>query len=308
MVARADERGPQAFSPDQARGIDLRVQGRTALVTGGAGAIGASTCVALAERGVDVAILDIHEERIAGVVAAVEAVGRRAVPIPCDATRSGAVTAGAERALAELGSVDILVNGLGDHCGVSGRFVDSTPEEWDELYRINLLHVFDATRAVLPGMTERGWGRIVNFSSVEGMRAAPNFAVYTAFKGAIDSFTKSLAVDVANAGVNVNAIAVDKTRAYQVGFYDFPEEYDTFVPVWIPAGRYGEGRDIAGVVLFLVSELGDFVVGRSIVADGGTLAAGGWYRTRGRFTNSPLLVQHLEDDEATNAARPPMFR
>ena len=295
------------FSPDQARGIDLRIHGRTALVTGGAGGIGASTCVALAERGVDVAVLDIDAERVADVCRTIEDLGRRAVPLVCDATEDGAVTAAAAQAIEALGGVSILVNGLGDHCRVLGPFLDSTPEQWDRLYRINLLHVFEASRAVLPGMIDAGWGRIVSFSSVEGIRGGPHIGVYTAFKGAVDSFTRSLAVDVANAGVNVNAIAVDKTRTYQVNFYKLPEEYERHTPVWIPAGRYGEGRDIAGVVLFLVSELGDFVVGRTIVADGGTLAAGGWYRTPERFTNSPLLVQYFEDP-AANAERPPSVR
>jgi NAD(P)-dependent dehydrogenase (short-subunit alcohol dehydrogenase family) len=153
-------------------------------------------------------------------------------------------------------------------------------------------------------MKARGWGRIVNFSSVEGIRSMPHAVPYTAFKGAIDSLTKSLGVEVAGAGVRVNAIAVDKTKAHQVNFYDLGEEYDRHVPVWIPAGRYAEGDDVASVVLFLSSDLCDWVVGQTIVADGGTLAAGGWYRTPTKWTNSPLLLQWFEDDPAINAARP----
>jgi NAD(P)-dependent dehydrogenase (short-subunit alcohol dehydrogenase family) len=132
----------------------------------------------------------------------------------------------------------------------------------------------------------------------------PHAVPYTAFKGAIDSLTKSLGVEVAGAGVRVNAIAVDKTKAHQVNFYDLGEEYDRHVPVWIPAGRYAEGDDVASVVLFLSSDLCDWVVGQTIVADGGTLAAGGWYRTPTKWTNSPLLLQWFEDDPAINAARP----
>jgi 2-hydroxycyclohexanecarboxyl-CoA dehydrogenase len=157
---------------------------------------------------------------------------------------------------------------------------------------------------VLPGMKERGWGRIVNFSSVEGIRAMPNAAPYTAFKAALDAFTKSLGVEVAGAGIRVNAVAVDKTKSHQVNFYRLGEEYDRHVPVWIPAGRYAEGEDVAAVVLFLASDLAAWVVGQTIVADGGTLSAGGWYRTPVKWTNSPLLVQYFEDDPATNAARP----
>ena len=86
-----------------------------------------------------------------------------------------------------------------------------------------------------------------------------------------------------------------------------PEEYDPFVPVWVPAGRFGEGADVASVALFLASELGAWVVGQTIPADGGTLAAGGWYRTPNRWTNSPLLAQYLEDPEDTKR-RPPNLR
>src|SRR5687768_17768540 len=156
-------------------------------------------------------------------------------------------------------------------------------------------------------MKARGWGRIVNFSSVEGIRSMPRAAPYTAFKGAIDSFTKSLGVEVAPDGIRVNAIAVDKTRSHQVNFYEQPEEYDRHVPIWVPAGHLADADEVAAVVLFLASELSGWVVGQTIPADGGTLAAGGWYRTPTKWTNSPLLVQHLESDEE-RAARPRNFQ
>ncbi len=172
---------------------------------------------------------------------------------------------------------------------------------------MNLLATLRCSHAFIPGMKERGWGRIINFSSVEGIRSMPSGAVYTAFKGAIDSFTKSLGVDLARYGIRTNAIAVDKTRSYQVNHYRMPVEYDRLIPVWVPAGRLGEGTDVPSVALFLASELSSWVVGQTIPADGGTLAAGGWYRTPNRWTNSPLLVQHLEDPEVTNR-RPPNLR
>ncbi|HVX21622.1 MAG TPA: SDR family oxidoreductase [Acidimicrobiales bacterium] len=282
--------------------------GRVAVVTGGAGAIGRASCLALAEHGADVLVADIDEDRTAGVVAEVEALGHKVVGVCADLTTRDGVAAVMDAADRELGRVDILVNGVGEHLGVSGRFEDSTEEEWDALYRVNLLHVMRMCKAVIPGMRERGWGRIINFSSVEGIRSAPLFSAYTAFKGAVDSLTKSIAVDVAGAGINCNAIAVDKTKAYQVDFYRPYADYDDMVPVWIPAGHYAEGSDVAAVVLFLASEMGRWVVGHTLVADGGTLAAGGWYRTPTRFTNSPLLVQWVENDPEANARRPPPLR
>lgn len=282
----------------------MTLEGRVAVVTGGAGGIGGATCALLAEQGSDVVIVDNHAERTAAVVSEVERRGRRALPVVLDLTADDGVAEVASRALEAFGHVDILINGLGEHLGTAGPFASSTEEQWDDLYKVNLLHVFRACQAFSPGMCERGWGRIVNFSSVEGMRAMPSHPVYTAFKGAIDSFTKSLGVDLAGRGVNVNCIAVDKTRAVQVGFYQLPEEYHRMVPVWIPAGRYAEPEEVAGVALFLASEQSSWVVGQTIPADGGTLAAGGWYRTPIRWTNSPLLVQYFEDDPSINEARP----
>jgi 2-hydroxycyclohexanecarboxyl-CoA dehydrogenase len=280
------------------------VPDRVALVTGGAGAIGAATCRALADHGAEVVVADIDEARVAATVADVEARGRSALGIVVDLTDDDAAGDAVRQATAAFGRVDILVNALGHHLSLAAPFEESDEAGWDALYRINLLHVFRTCHAVLPGMKARGWGRIVNFSSVEGIRAMPNAAPYTAFKAALDAFTKSLGVEVAGAGIRVNAVAVDKTKAHQVNFYDLGEQYDRHVPVWIPAGRYAEGEDVAAVVLFLSSDLASWVVGQTIVADGGTLSAGGWYRTPVKWTNSPLLLQYFEDDPAINAARP----
>jgi NAD(P)-dependent dehydrogenase (short-subunit alcohol dehydrogenase family) len=277
---------------------------RVALITGGAGAIGAASAELLAAHGAAVAVVDLAADRVDGTVAAVEADGGRAIGVVADLTEAGTIEDAVARTEAAFGPVDVLVNAIGEHYAMAGPFEDSDEAGWDALYRVNLLPVMRACHAVVPAMKARGWGRIVNFSSVEGLRAMPHAAPYTAFKAAIDGFTKSLAVEVAGAGIRVNAIAVDKTRAHQTNFYDLGEEYDRHVPVWIPAGRYAEGDDVAKVVLFLSSELSDWVVGETIAADGGTLRAGGWYRTPAKWTNSPLLLQWFEDDPELNAARP----
>ena len=289
---------------DRARWQGPLVEGRVAYVTGGAGAIGAESCFALADHGADVVVVDVDTDRTAATVAAVEARGRRALGIVADLTEDGAAKAAVAQALDTFGRVDICVNALGHHYGLAAPFEESTEEGWDRLYRVNLLQTMQTTHAVLPGMKERNWGRIVNFSSVEGIRSMPNAAPYTAYKGALDSFTKSLGVEVARFGIRVNCIAVDKTRAHQVNFYDLGAEYDKHIPIWVPAGRYGEGDDVAAVVLFLSSELSSWVVGQTIPADGGTLAAGGWYRTPVKWTNSPLLVQYMGEDPSVNETRP----
>jgi NAD(P)-dependent dehydrogenase (short-subunit alcohol dehydrogenase family) len=201
-----------------------------------------------------------------------------------------------------------LINGLGHHLATGGPFEQSTEAQWQALYEVNLLHVFRVTQAFVPGMKERGWGRIVNFSSVEGVRSAPALAVYASFKRAIDGFTKSLAVDLARYGILVNALGVDKTKAYQVGFYELPPEYEDLVGTFIPAGRYADGLDVAKAALFLASDLNTWAVGHTLITDGGTLAAGGWFRTPKRWTNQPLLTQYIEKDPAINERRPPMVQ
>lgn len=281
--------------------------GRVALVTGGAGAIAGAICHRLAAAGADVVVADRHAARTAAVVADVEAAGRRSVGVVADLTHDGTVEQAVATAVDELGGVDILVNALGEHLWLAKPFERSTPADWDALYRVNLLATMRACHAALPAMRAQGWGRIVNFSSVEGIRAMPNAAPYTAFKGAIDSFTRSLGVEVAAHGIRVNAVAVDKTRSHQVGFYRMGEEWESHVREWVPAGRYGEPDDVAAVACFLASDEADWVVGQTIPADGGTLAAGGWYRTPRRWTNSPLLVQWFEEP-GEGDDRPPMLR
>jgi NAD(P)-dependent dehydrogenase (short-subunit alcohol dehydrogenase family) len=279
------------------------------VVTGGAGGIGVAICALFADQGADLVVVDIDQGRADAVVDDARQRGRRAISVVCDLMVDDAVENMTGTVLDEFGRVDVLVNAMGHALEPASSFEASSPDLWDRLYRANLRHVFQTCHAFLPGMRERAWGRIVNFSSVEGKRAAPGLAVYTAFKAGVDAFTQSLAVDVAGSGVNVNAVAVDKTLSYQVGYGRFPEEYDRHVPVWVPAGRYGHGSDVAALVLFLASDLGSWIVGQSIVADGGCLAAGGWYRTPTRWVNSPLLLQYFEDDPAAAAAaRPPTLR
>lgn len=289
-------------------GADLPHAGRVALVTGGAGAIAGAICRHLADEGTDVVVADRDADRTDAVVAELESRGRRGLGVVADLTDDGAVEQAVATAASALGGVDILINALGEHLWLAKPFERSTPADWDALYRVNLLATMRASHAVLPLMQARGWGRIVNFSSVEGIRAMPNAAPYTAFKAAIDGFTRSLAVEVAHAGIRVNDIAVDKTRSHQVGFYRMGDEWERHVPVWVPAGRYGEPGDVAAVAAFLASDAAEWIVGQTIAADGGTLAAGGWYPTPTRWTNSPLLVQYFDDDPEANRRRPPMLR
>lgn len=286
------------FAPDLFRG-------RVAVITAAGGSICGSAAEMLANLGCSVVCADIDPERLAALAGRISSAGG-AAPLTVTAdlrTREGMQHLERET-FANFDHVDVLVNGLGEHLNSSAPFEDGTEEQWQALYEVNLLHVFRASKAFIPSMKQQGWGRIVNFSSVEGVRSAPALAVYAAFKRAVDGFTKSLAVDVARHGIVVSAVAVDKTRAYQVNHYALPPEYADQAGVWIPAGRYGEPEDVARVVTFLASPLNTWIVGSTVVTDGGTLSAGGWFRTPVRWTNQPLLTQYYEDP-AINATRPP---
>jgi 2-hydroxycyclohexanecarboxyl-CoA dehydrogenase len=183
------------------------------------------------------------------------------------------------------------VNNVGHYLFAGNDFLDHGSDAWDELYAVNLRHVLLCTRAFVDGMVGRGRGSIVNVSSVEAFRAIPSRPVYSAFKAAVTGFTRSLAVDLGNSGVRVNAIAPDLTESLQVRYSEWVafDQLDR-IPSWVPVGRFGTPDDIAGVALFLASDLSAFVTGTTINADGGSLAAGGWFRRPdGTWTNRPVI-------------------
>jgi NAD(P)-dependent dehydrogenase (short-subunit alcohol dehydrogenase family) len=253
--------------------VTALLAGKAAIVTGGAGGIGAAITRRFVDEGAQVVVVDIkngHDVR--------------------DATTAAGATA---EALERFGRIDILVNNVGHYLGAGAHFHDTGEDDWAALHEINFLHVLRMTKAVLPAMIEQGGGgSIVNVSSVEAFRGVPMQAVYGAYKAAVAHFTKCLALDVSEYGIRVNDIAPDVTRSEQLPYDRWltPEDVAK-IPRWVPLSRLGEPDDIASVALFLASDLGAFVTGTSIHADGGTYAAGGWFRTthgQRSWTNRPF--------------------
>jgi meso-butanediol dehydrogenase / (S,S)-butanediol dehydrogenase / diacetyl reductase len=265
---------------------------RVAAVTGGGGGIGAATARLFAQHGARVVIADIDARRAEQTADEITASGGSALALATD-VRDGDQVAGLARSVLDCyGRVDVLVNNVGHWMRHPGSFATTDPQLWEELYRVNLHHVFLVTRAFLPTMIGQHAGAIVNVSSVEGLRGYPEDPVYAAFKAAVIHFTRSLAVQVGHDGVRVNAIGPDVTESLQVPYSQWlSAEEQAQWPRWVPVGRMGLPEDQARVILFLASDLSAFVTGHTIPTDGGTGAAGGWFRSSRRadreWTNRP---------------------
>jgi NAD(P)-dependent dehydrogenase (short-subunit alcohol dehydrogenase family) len=266
---------------------------RIAVVTGGGGGIGASTARLFADQGAQVVIADIDAELAQLTAEQITASGGSAFAAVTDVRDAGQVAELARSVLERHGRVDVLVNNVGHWLRHPGNFADTDPQLWDDLYRVNLHHVFLVTHAFLPAMIGRRSGAIINVSSVEGLRGYPEDPVYAAFKAAVIHFTRSLAVQVGRDGVRVNAIGPDVTESLQVPYSQWlSAEEQAQWPQWVPVGRMGLPEDQAQVILFLASDLSAFVTGHTIPTDGGTGAAGGWFRSSRRpdreWTNRPV--------------------
>ena len=265
--------------------------GKVAVVTGGGGGIGRAVSETFADHGARVVVAEVDADRAADTVAAIQADGGDARAEVVDVRRPDDVSRLAGATIGDYGRVDVLVNNVGHYAYRGAPFLDTEEEQWNALYDVNLRHVFLCTKALAPAMVEQGdGGSIVNVSTVEAFRGMPMMAVYSAFKAGITQFTKSLALELGNDRIRVNAIAPDLTQSIQVDYDRWvPEEQRRLIPTWVPVGRFGTPDDIAGVALFLASDLSAFVTGTTVHADGGSLAAGGWFRTdRGGWTNRPL--------------------
>ncbi len=270
---------------------DRLLEGRVAVVTGGGAGIGAAVGLLFARHGALVELAEVDPERAEQSRRAIEEAGGRVRAHVVDVTVEAEVEQLAGEVIDEHGRVDVLVNNVGDYRPLV-RFESSSPESWQAMYEVNLLHVFAVTRAFLGTMRSAGKGSIVNIHSVEGMRGYPGDPVYAAMKAAVAHFTTSLAVTMGRHGIRVNGIGPDLTQTPQVDYLGGSEDSEHLWPSWAPVGRVGWPEDQARVALFLASDLAGFVTGHNIPVDGGTKAGGGWFfsPTAGRFVNRPTAL------------------
>ncbi|PLW83308.1 hypothetical protein CWI75_07875 [Kineobactrum sediminis] len=242
----------------------MRLLGKKALITGAGSGIGQGMARLFARNGADIAVNDIDPERINETIAIVEAEGRKAVGAPFDVTDFEAVQAGVNDAREKLGGLDIFCGNAG--IAPSVDFVDMSPEAWDIMMKVHLYGAFNGCKAVLPGMLEQSWGRIIITSSMSAVNGDKHLTHYSAAKAGQVGFVRALAREVVAAGVTVNAIAPGLVQTNILGEVD-DEVINKYLP---PVGRIGQPEDQAYAALYLASDEAEFVTGHLLQVNGGS--------------------------------------
>jgi NAD(P)-dependent dehydrogenase (short-subunit alcohol dehydrogenase family) len=245
-----------------------RMEGKRVLVTGSGTGIGRGVALEFAREGADVAFHYAHSSQ--GALEGVEqarAMGVRAEAFKADFTRVEEAQGLARKAIDFLGGIDVLVNNAG--ITLNMPFAEVTVEQFDTLYHVNIRAMFFVTQACLPAMLKEGKGAVINMSSVHAFEAMQEHSVYAGTKGAICSYTRQLAIELAPKGVRINAIAPGAVTVEN--HYKVMPDYDPkAIGNTIPAGFMGEPWDIARAAIFLASDDARYIVGQILIVDGGT--------------------------------------
>ena len=245
---------------------EFKLSGKKALVAGDGRFWGKYAAAALAEAGADVAVAAKNSKKLEEAVGEVQRLGRKAVAIPTDMTKSSQVQKMVEQAIAELGKIDILVNAA--DLEFAKPFLKITEDEWHRVMEANLNSVFLCCQAVGKHMLEQKKGRIINIVSCMAERGLINGAAYCVAMGGVVQLTRALALEWAREGITVNAIGAgwfserDKTGA----------EQEDLLLRYLPLKRYGHPREIGSLVVYLASDATEFVTGQTMYIDGALLA------------------------------------
>jgi NAD(P)-dependent dehydrogenase (short-subunit alcohol dehydrogenase family) len=243
------------------------LEGKNAVVAGGAGGIGSEVAKGLAAYGASVAIADLNDKKGQAVAEEVRQFGRRVECFHVDVTESASVDGLADAVVAAFGRVDILVCANGIFTVEPSE--DVTDEAWDRMLKVNLYGTFYLCRAFGRHLIAQGYGKIVNFSSTDAYLGVPNQASYCASKGGVNQLTRVLATDWIKHGVNVNAVGPCDVDTPMTHDYITSPGYGEWILDALPIGRVGLPSEIVGACLYLCSDAASLVVGHTLMVDGG---------------------------------------
>ncbi|OIO40322.1 MAG: 3-oxoacyl-[acyl-carrier-protein] reductase [Candidatus Omnitrophica bacterium CG1_02_49_10] len=245
----------------------MLLKDKVALVTGGARGIGREVALLLAREGCDVAICDLGGDALIKTRSEIEALGRRSLDVTCDVSNSSQVDDIVNKTLDKFNKIDILINNAG--ITKDGLIVRMKESDWDAVIAVNLKGTFNCLKSVSKVMMKQRSGRIVNIASIIGLMGNVGQGNYAASKAGVIGLTKSAAKELAPRGVTVNAVAPGfiKTHMTEV----LPDNIKNEMLKVIPLARFGEAVDVAGAVLFLVSEYSGYITGQVLQVDGGML-------------------------------------
>ena len=245
--------------------MELNLDGKVAIITGGGRGIGRSISLAFAREGSIVVVADRDAETAAAVASEIAGLGGKAIPVQMDVTDEPQVRAVVDRVLAEFGRIDILVNNAG--WGGMRLFAQSTPQEWNFEINVNLIGVMNCSRAVVQHMIDRRCGKIVSIASDAGKVGEPQSTAYSAAKAGVIAFSKALAKELGPRGINVNTVSP--------GTIETPLALEQLAPVLdkvvkrYPLRRLGKPEEVANAVVFLASDAASFITGQSLSVNGG---------------------------------------
>jgi len=245
------------------------LSGRVALITGGSRGIGKAIAQGFAEAGASIVLVSRHDDELARARAEIERTpGARVAHIAADLSRRGEVQAVAEKALEVFGRIDVLLNNAG---GNRPQPIDEvTDEVWDYFLELNLSSCMALTRALVPQMKERRWGRIIYTSSIFGFTSVAGRSLYSSTKSALLGLARANAIDLGPFGITANCLAPGPF-ATELTAANFTEAARDLFASRTALGRWGETRELVGPALLLASDAGSYITGTAIVVDGGTI-------------------------------------
>lgn len=246
----------------------MGMDGRIALVTGGSGGLGSVHCMALASAGHNVAVVgNSHMDKAEEVASKIRAMGRKSMAVKIDVSKFEEVQAGVKKVGDELGPVDILVNNAASGIVRASTLVNTKNEDWEHDLSVNLTGAFYMIKCCLPGMLERGWGRVINISSITGTMGGAGQCSYAATKAGLIGLMKTVAMEGARKNVTCNALVLGMIEGG--AFFEVAPEFRERIIKSMAMRRAGKPQEVSNFLVFLASEESSYITGEALEISGG---------------------------------------